>query len=141
MKTPEDIKKSFRIHSLNNPSGCVGCKYRGETKIPGKCSRELFKDVREYIQQLETNVKILGNHVSLLQRDLERLERERDALFSIVKADAECCYCKHHEDCVSNFEPYTTDCGYCEKENCPCVGCTANNDHWEWIGVKEDEPT
>lgn len=58
METPDRIKTSLRIHTLNHRSGCIGCAYRGDNpaKIPNGCADKLFKDVREYIKQLEARV-------------------------------------------------------------------------------------
>jgi len=72
MKTHDQIMHSFRLHTLNNRSGCIGCAYRDPNKISFKCQDELFKDVREYIKQLE------AQNAELLKK-VEQLRAQRDA--------------------------------------------------------------
>jgi hypothetical protein len=71
-RTPDEIMKALRIHSLNHPNGCVGCAYRDPNKISFKCQSKLFKDVREYIKQLE------ADKAELLKK-VEQLKAQRDA--------------------------------------------------------------
>lgn len=80
MKTADQIKKSLRIHSLNHPSGCIGCAYRGDnaSKIPHSCADKLFKDVREYIRQLEERCEHLLRTAEMLNDALKEYQR-RDA--------------------------------------------------------------
>lgn len=70
---------------------------------------------------------------------IEQLAKERDALHAIVAKDGLCETCKHHGTCPLEGGPIEMDCVVCENEDCPCVGCTTKTDHWEWVGVKEEE--
>ena len=54
-----------------------------------------------------------------LQKRIERLEREKDALLKDLKATDPCDNCKHCGD----------NCKDCEED-----------EHWEWRGVKEETP-
>lgn len=66
---------------------------------------------------------------------IHQLERERDALLEIVRNEADCQVCKHiKEECDG-------DCSFCEIEGpCACARCTTDGSHWEWAGIKEDNP-
>lgn len=64
MKNPNQIRHSFRLHTLHNRSGCIGCAYRDPNKISAKCQDELFKDVREYIKQLEVERDFLLKYMT-----------------------------------------------------------------------------
>ena len=72
-------------------------------------------------------------------KTIGRLLMERDALLAIVAKDGLCETCKHHKTCVYEDGPIEMDCVGCEREDCKCAGCTSKNDHWEWVGVKEEE--
>lgn len=66
---------------------------------------------------------------------IHQLERERDALLEIVRNEADCKVCKYlKEECNG-------DCSFCEIEGpCACARCTTEDSHWEWAGIKEDNP-
>lgn len=74
MKAPDEIKKALECCFYDSEQ-CGECPY-----YPVSCDRELVRDAREYIRQLEA---------------------ERDALMTFMQK--ECYYCKHnfsvHPDC------------------------------------------
>ena len=97
MKTPNQIMHSFRLHTLNNRSGCIGCAYRDPNKISAKCQHELFKDVREYIKQLKA---------------------ERDAAVNDLKYVAACETCKEfHRSALTEPCLHCTKYGLLDSEN------------------------
>ena len=68
MKTPDEIKKALEC-CFYDSAQCGECPY-----YPVSCDRELVRDAREYIRQLEA---------------------ERDALLNFVERYASCCLCKN----------------------------------------------
>ena len=78
-------------------------------------------DALDYIQQLET--------------ENPQLKRERDALLTDLRATDPCDNCKH---CDTAHE-CNGDCSFCERTECACRECD-NDSHWEWKGIKEDNP-
>ena len=74
-----------------------------------------------------------------LQKRIEQLEREKEALLTALKCtDLDCGHCKH---CNIMEDVCKIDCSDCEldADKCPCNECR-NNSHWEWAGIKEDNP-
>ena len=69
-----------------------------------------------------------------LQKRIERLEREKDALLKDLRATDPCDNCKH---CGTAWE-CDGDCSFCyHSETCQCRECD-DDSHWEWAGIKED---
>ena len=75
-----------------------------------------------------------------LQKRIQQIERERDALVKDLKeAHRPCDSCKHNNDFTVGCAGRCAGYGECEIINsCVCFGCTDSNSHWEWRGVKED---
>lgn len=123
MKTPEEINVEELKRGLECCIIYLNCGQREEScdvcPYIGKCGR-LEKDALAMIRQLETNATILGNHVSLLERDLERMQQERDA----AVRDCACfpCYtCRERANGDS--------CGLCK-----CESGTSKRSNHEWRG-------
>lgn len=93
MKSPDKIKKSLRIHTLSHRSGCIGCAYCGDNtaKIPNGCADKLFKDVREYIKQLE------ADNARLREKDTPKPCEHKAALYK-------CLTCPSCSNVVSQHE-------------------------------------
>lgn len=71
-----------------------------------------------------------------LQKRIERLEREKDALLKDLRATDPCDNCKH---CGTAWE-CDGDCSFCyHSETCQCRECD-DDSHWEWAGIKEATP-
>ena len=68
MKKPDEIKKALEC-CFQNSEQCADCPY-----YPTSCDRELVRDAREYIRQLET---------------------ERDALIEEIGICCACWLCKY----------------------------------------------
>lgn len=117
-KTPDEIKKSFRLHTLSNRSGCIGCAYRDPNKISFKCQSELFKDVREYIKQLESQ------NAELLKK-VEQLEAERDA--AVADISRGCYTCRN-----GGKDIWEEPCDSCRRTG-------GNIDHWQWRGAQKEK--
>lgn len=85
--------------------------------------------------QLAMMIKRLKKRCDQRLERIKQLERERDALLEIVRNEADCQVCKHlKEECDG-------DCSFCEIEGpCACARCTTEDSHWEWAGIKEDNP-
>lgn len=85
--------------------------------------------------QLAMMIKRLKKRCDQRLERIKQLERERDALLEIVRNEADCKVCKHlKEECNG-------DCSLCEiEEPCACKGCTTKDIHWEYAGIKEDNP-
>lgn len=85
--------------------------------------------------QLAMMIKRLKKRCNQRLERTKQLERERDALLEIVRNEADCKVCKHlKEECDG-------DCSFCEIEGpCACARCTTKDSHWEWAGIKEDNP-
>lgn len=115
MKTPDEIKKGLECCGGDCFNGNEECPYdKDDLRENISCIRWLAQDALAYIQQLE---------------------RERDALLEIVRNEADCKVCKYlKEECDG-------DCSFCEIEGpCACARCTTEDSHWEWAGIKEDNP-
>lgn len=81
MKTPDEIKKALECCFYDSEQ-CGECPY-----YPVSCDRELVRDAREYIRQLEA---------------------ERDRLVDTIRVYGGCEFCLH-SDCDISKEP----CLYC----------------------------
>lgn len=102
MKKPDEIKKALECCFYDSEQ-CADCPY-----YPVSCDRELVRDAREYIQQLEA---------------------ERDALIhDIEEYFAECALCKHYTQ-----GPYETPCNSCKHMHTDAVVSM-----WEWRGVQKE---
>jgi len=76
-----------------------------------------------------------AENAELLKR-IEQLEREKEALLTDLRATDPCDNCKH---CGTAWE-CDGDCSFCDhSETCPCRECD-DDSHWEWAGIKEDNP-
>ncbi len=87
MKTPDEIKKA--LECCFNASQCRDCPY-----YPTTCDRELVRDAREYIRQLEA---------------------ERDALHEGLKVELGCYACKNY---VDDPDYDSNECMDCGKNRC-----------------------
>lgn len=169
MKKPDKIKKGLGWCSCDTTLCTETCPYYGPLSNGVDCANELKADALVYIQQLEVDNAELLKKTEQLNREkdrywksmneccytsrcnatikelralcnnkddqIEQLERERDALLEIVRNEGDCQLCKYaNPECNG-------DCAFCEQiEPCVCVGCTTKNSHWEWAGIKEDNP-
>ena len=90
MKTPDEIKKALEC-CFQNSEQCADCPY-----YPTSCDRELVRDAREYIRQIEA---------------------ERDALMEYLTDShwAACDICKHGVDGVSAM-----NCAHIREVGVPC---------------------
>lgn len=109
MKTPDEIKKG--LEPCRDKSDCEWCEFAQ------LC--DLEKEALAYIQQLEADLeiaKIQNQYISEVadayEKDIEKLERERDAA-------------------VNEIDRY---CQTCNKKN--CIGCKYAS-RWEWRGLPE----
>lgn len=120
MKTPDKIKKGLECCN----GKWVGTHFRGcDSECPYYSEQPFCKNVR--------------NHDTLAY--IQQLERERDALLKALKCtDIDCGHCKH---CNTMEDVCQCDCSDCEldADKCTCNKCR-NNSHWEWAGIKEDNP-
>ena len=96
MKTPDEIKKALEC-CFNVTEKCGECPY-----YPVSCDKELVRDARVYIRQLEA---------------------ERDAMAEDLKAYCSCDGCKHSVSPLAE----------------PCIHCDAENNCFEWRGVRKEE--
>lgn len=90
MKKPDEIKKA--LECCFNAAQCGDCPY-----YPVSCDRELVRDAREYIRQLEA---------------------ERDALLKEMRV---CIFCDRD---IPEACPIV--CEHCRLD-CPCKDCVDNN--------------
>lgn len=150
-KMPEEIKKGLGC-DVYSVVGCflTKCNYRYGSCSPDS-GAELRKDALALIQQLERdkawasenyelireeNKRLEAQNIELLQK-IKQLERERDALLTIMKGYRECDFCKH--GCPPEKEEHLFDLCYgCDIENCRCRNCTTKNNCWEWRGPCEE---
>ena len=125
MKTLDEIKKGLEqcVKAESGETGCSGCPYIMSC-IKEEDPDSIMAVALSYIQQLESR--------------LAQVERERDAALHDLKLSDgdECAFCKHtnlrDELCAKNGY----DCVTCaDQERCVCLGCTRNEDKWEWRGV------
>lgn len=152
MKTPEQIMHSFRLHTLHNRSGCIGCAYRDPNKISFKCQDELFKDVREYIKQLQEAVEqwelvasspgtvedIARENTMLTKYARQREKQVTELSAANVKLQKEISQLKAERDAVIRDLQECAQCGHCKHQEknlvkcneydfycvkCDCVGC------------------
>jgi hypothetical protein len=64
-KTPDEIKRSLRVHAFPHSTGCNGCAYYDKK---AHCSERLLKDVFVYIQQLESKLNQAVEDIRMLGR-------------------------------------------------------------------------
>lgn len=128
MKTPDEIKKALECCFYDSEQ-CGECPY-----YPVSCDRELVRDAREYIRQLESKLEcsqmtIDGLTATLLKCDtiIKHLQAERDAAIrDMTKIVQEL------------GEPYCEYCGADFKPN--CTGrCWTHNEGFKWRGVQKEE--
>lgn len=103
MKSPDEIKKALEC-CFHDSAQCGECPY-----YPVSCDRELVRDAREYIRQLEA---------------------ERDAAVEDLESYAtlKCFACKYYE-----VELTEVPCNECK------IVCEGNRDMFEWRGVQKEE--
>ena len=75
----------------------------------------------ESLINMDLFAKNVDGDMATLIAEVERLTRERDALFIDLKEGTVCDYCIHAN---SYNDP-------------PCQECSRKNDHWKWRGVRE----
>lgn len=150
MKKPDEIKKALEC-CFHESEQCADCPY-----YPVSCDRELVRDAREYIRQLETdnarqheNIRVLElsqqaiNATNIEQEHkIWQLEAERDAAVADIRLAftsyvGTCQTCKHGENQADCIEPLR--CGNCENEKCKCQSCDSYDSNWEWRGVQKEE--
>lgn len=130
MKRPDEIKKGLEW-CTNDAFQCYdNCPYFNSLSNGVDCAQNLCSDALALIRQLEAeNAELSGK--------IKQLERERDALLTIMKGYRECDFCKH--GCPPEKEENLYDLCYgCDIENCRCRNCTTKNNCWEWRGPCEE---
>lgn len=125
MKTPEEIKKGLSLHRSTLNCDNI-CPYDGWNTETGSCIQRLMKDTVEYIEHLESR--------------LAQVERERDAAIDDLRHSFDpCTVCKKQDICAQYCPENDYNCPDCkDKHRCICHNCTADNDLWEWRGVREE---
>lgn len=71
MKTPDEIKKALEC-CFQNSEQCVDCPY-----YPVTCDRELVRDAREYIRQLESDLELEKKRTDGLAMELAVYKRSQ----------------------------------------------------------------
>lgn len=115
MKKPDEIKKALEC-CFQNSEQCADCPY-----YPTSCDRELVRDAREYIRQLEA----------------ERDAAVADILYAASVYLGECYTCKNGEVCAACKRQDA--CYECPNSKCMCSGCVAGRSNWQWRGVQKEE--
>ena len=110
MKAPDEIKKALEC-CFYDSAQCRKCPY-----YPTSCDKELVKDAREYIRQLEAERDALAADFKLYR---ERNIKQECGVYA-------CDLCKHG----GKYEEW-------EEIKCPkgCMGIK----NWEWRGVQKEE--
>lgn len=76
-----------------------------------------------------------------LESQLIGLKLERDQLMADLKSGVESCNsCKHLK--TMEFQCYDEEfnCSMCRyTEECKCLGCTSENNNWEWRGMPDEK--
>ena len=129
MKSPDEIKKALEC-CFYESAQCRECPY-----YPTTCDRELVRDAREYIRQLE------AQNAELLKK-VEQFQAERDAAVADIRLAftsyvGACQTCKHVKGQVDCDNPL--GCGHCGEEKCKCNSCDNDYSNWEWRGVQKEE--
>lgn len=104
MKSPDEIKKALEC-CFYDSAQCADCPY-----YPVNCDRELVRDAREYIRQLEA---------------------ERDAAVEHIKRLKRCADCKHATITLNGNITWVD----CPKQDGRCSAKSL----WEWRGVQKEE--
>lgn len=73
MKTPDEIKKALEC-CFQNSEQCADCPY-----YPTSCDRELVRDAREYIRQLEDRLSEVCGLAEVFRDKAVQLKMELDA--------------------------------------------------------------
>ena len=73
MKTPDEIKKALEC-CFYDSAQCGECPY-----YPVSCDRELVRDAREYIRQLEDRLAEMRGFVEVFRDKAVQLKTELDA--------------------------------------------------------------
>ena len=132
MKTPDEIKKALEC-CFYDSAQCGECHY-----YPVSCDRELVRDAREYIRQLEAELEDMtarykiaddcakkkGEMNEKLYAELSAVKAERDAVVEALKNGDVCEACKHF-GALMNEEP--------------CASCSILHSNFEWRGVMKEE--
>lgn len=149
MKTPDEIKKALEC-CFQNSEQCADCPY-----YPTSCDRELVRDAREYIRQLEAENTRKHEKIIQLYNDLEglrdiitaivadskatykQLEAERDAAVKDIEESQPCFACKH-------FNRNSGNCGGGKRclrlaEIAERNGGTYQGKFFEWRGVQKED--
>ena len=126
MKTPDEIKKALEC-CFYDSAQCGECPY-----YPVSCDRELVRDAREYIRQLESKLEcsqmtIDGLTATLLKCDtiIKQLQTERDAALETIYEMAKC---------------ITEDvCEWCDQTECErlCMMHATERPGFKWRGVQK----
>ena len=120
MKTPDEIKKALEC-CFYDSAQCGECPY-----YPVSCDRELVRDAREYIRQLEERAHQLDLLNLGLLVEKAQLEAERDAAVDDLQMGV-CCGTCAYDDTDVNEQPCAT-----------CARATTFG-NWEWRGVPKEE--
>lgn len=112
MKTPDEIKKALEC-CFYDSAQCGECPY-----YPVSCDRELVRDAREYIRQLEAELQ--------------------DTRKAVDTTNGFCDICKHQNAHENECEANDFLCYNCPAE-CACKECYPNESHYEWRGVQKEE--
>jgi hypothetical protein len=133
MKTPDEIKKA--LECCFNASQCADCPY-----YPTTCDRELVRDAREYIRQLEAdnarqdeNIRVL----ELSQQAINATNMEQEHKIWQLEAERDAAVADLTEIVHECGEPC---CEYCEwNGRSYCAGrCWTHNEGFKWRGVQKE---
>ena len=84
-----------------------------------RAGRELWMNKPHDVQ--EKDLESFNRDVEIVRGLIQQLERERDALAALYKPHGTCGSCKHNGSKI-------------------CDNCINKDNHWEWAGIKEDNP-
>ena len=138
MKTPDEIKKALEC-CFYESAQCRDCPY-----YPTTCDRELVRDAREYIRQLEAELEDMtarykiaddcakkkGEMNEKLYAELSAVKAELDAAVADLEHVKDCDSCKYDDACFTGKK----DCFGCHEKRCPCLTC-----QYEWRGVTKED--
>ena len=144
MKTPDEIKKALEC-CFYNSAQCGDCPY-----YPVSCDKELVRDAREYIRQLESgiaeweDVAASPGAVEDMAREIDRLEmQKRQTAKRIQQLEAERDAAVADLKELANKQGVCFGCKWFTGEHCgdpECkVICSFHADKWQWRGVQKEE--
>ena len=147
MKKPDEIKKA--LDCCFNAARCADCPY-----YPISCDRELVRDAREYIRQLEADKQQLegmlthmnqlrdaaaGRALNMEER-VHQLEVDNSQLrnyIRLLQAERDAAV----RDLTEMAQDTDESCEYCKMfKTPPCsLECRMKNKGFEWRGVQKEE--